>query len=74
VHLTLFWTRPQNYTIVRDENLDEVAQKNLQVIRQAWANMADTKRTSIKKNYKIVRSVRQLYSTCSRGNTTHHSL
>jgi hypothetical protein len=52
VHLTLFWTQPQNYIIVYDEDLDKVAQKDLQVIRQAWANMTDTERTILQYMFK----------------------
>ncbi|GAU35422.1 hypothetical protein TSUD_375120 [Trifolium subterraneum] len=72
----------QNIVILPDEDLDEVVQADLRVIKQAWAAMEKGEKpftpvisqSSKKKIIQLARSVGKSNNTRFRGDTSHRSL
>jgi hypothetical protein len=68
--------------VVNDEEFDDVVQKELQVVKQIWADMADNdkqftpvvSKSQKKRNRQKMRSAGQPYHTRSKGARSHMSL
>ncbi|MCI32212.1 hypothetical protein A2U01_0053424, partial [Trifolium medium] len=73
--------------VVNDEEFDDVVQKELQVVKKLWADMAEAKqgkqeesftpfvsKSQKKKNKNLARSAGQPYHTCSKGAPRNMSL
>jgi hypothetical protein len=69
----------QNIMILPDDEIDEVVQADLQVIKQAWVTMEKGEKpftpiiskSQKKKIKQLARSVGQSYNTLSKGDTSH---
>jgi hypothetical protein len=68
--------------VVNDEDFDAIVQKDLQVVKQIWADMAENEKpftpfvskSQRKRNNQKVRSAGQPYQTRSKGAPTNMSL